>query len=479
LIMPTLRLELSIRLSRLLTLGAVLALASTAAFGQDPAALKRAMMSIVQVNFTTEILASPQSVVEFGGKVLRNYQPTIVSLYSSSGIVIDKKGHLLTFVGYRWVDIHGRNPRIEVVDSLGQKHPGKLVGIDQNMMIAVILCPGNRLMETPFCERCEIQNGLTVVLPVSDGAKGSQLESAQVVSVNAGSGALDGAWAIKVRRPVSLIGAPLLNAQNQVIGLIADPPTRSATTNPRMDVVDVKILGVSQMRSSASKIIAAGGDIQTGWLGVNVKTDVDSSAGVVIDGVEAGSPAHKAGLLPNDVVTKWNGIEIRDLMKFVQIIEDTPLGAKAAITIRRQEKTMTLTAVIEARKPRESNERLVFELPEVMALPGARITTGDSQFQSLLGIEIVLLTPQLAESLRMPVQSGLLIANVNKQTAFDLAGVLAGDIILGVDDVQVGDPQAFYDHLKTRGWGSNLILRLVRKGVQLTKTVRLPLRKID
>jgi S1-C subfamily serine protease len=346
-------------------------------------------------------------------------------------------------------------------------------------MIAVILCPGNRLMETPFCERCEIQNGLTVVLPVSDGAKGSQLESAQVVSVNAGSGALDGAWAIKVRRPVSLIGAPLLNAQNQVIGLIADPPTRSATTNPRMDVVDVKILGVSQMRSSASKIIAAGGDIQTGWLGVNVKTDVDSSAGVVIDGVEAGSPAHKAGLLPNDVVTKWNGIEIRDLMKFVQIIEDTPLGAKAAITIRRQEKTMTLTAVIEARKPRESNERLVFELPEVMALPGARITTGDSQFQSLLGIEIVLLTPQLAESLRMPVQSGLLIANVNKQTAFDLAGVLAGDIILGVDDVQVGDPQAFYDHLKTRGWGSNLILRLVRKGVQLTKTVRLPLRKID
>lgn len=470
--MPVPRLGLKIRFSGFLALGTFLALNSATAIGQDDAALKRAMMTLVQVNFMIETQASPQSVVELGGRIQRNYQPTIVGWYPSSGIVMDDKGRILAFVGYRWVDIHGRNPRIEVVDALGEKRLGKLIGIDQNMMVAVIQCPPAGLKKTPVCEKCEIRNGLTVVLPVQNGGKGAQLESAQVVSVSSGGGE----WAVKISRPASLIGAPLLNDQNQVIGFIADQPTKSSSPNPRMDIVDVKIVGVSQMLGSAGKIIAAGGDIQSGWLGVDVKTDADAKAGVTIDGVQDGSPAQKAGLLPNDVVLEWNGAEIRDLDKFIQMIQNTPIGAKADITVRRRERTMTLSAVIEARRVQEPNEKLVFDLPEVMALPGARITTGETRFQSSLGIEIVLLTPQLAESLQMPVQSGLLIANVNKQTAFDLAGVLAGDVILGVDGVQVGDPQTFYDHLKTRT-GSNMVLRLVRKGVQLTKTVRLPGRK--
>jgi len=476
--MPALRLNLKSSLFPLLALGIAIHFAPPEAHGQD-AAFKRAMATLVQVNFITETLAPPGSVVEFGGKIVTNYQPTIIGFFPSSGIVIDDKGHILAYVGYRWVDIHARNLKVEIVDAMGQKHVGKLIGIDQNMMVAVIQCQGAGLRRTPVCERCDIKNGITVVLPVQDGANGAQLESAQVVSMSSGNAAAGGEWAIKISRPVSLVGAPLLDGQNQVIGLVTQQPAQEPTANSRVDVVDVSILGISQILSSASKILQAGGDIQTGWLGVHVKSDIDTKTGVTIDTVEKGSPAFKAGLMPADVVTKWNGNSIHDLMKFIQMIEDTPLGAKASISILRQGKPMTLTAVIEARKLQEPNERVVFDFPVVLALPGARITTGDSQFQSSLGIQIVLLTPQLAQSLQTPVQNGLLIANVNKQTAFDLAGVLAGDIILGVDGVQVGDAQSFYEHVKSRGWGSNLVLKLVRKGVQLTKTVKLPTRKIE
>jgi serine protease Do len=466
------------RLSFLLALGALLALVCPAAQGQD-STLTKAVQTIVQVNFTTETLGSPESVVEFG-KVVRTYQPTIIGLLPATGIVIDDQGHVLTFVGYRWTEIRGRNSRIEIIDAQGQKRSGKLIGIDQNMRVAVILCPGAGLKRTPVCEeRCEIKNGVTVVLPVQEVSKGYQLESAQVISVSTGNASGGGEWTIRISRPASVIGAPLLNAQNQVIGIITDQPTRGPSSNPSVDLVDVSILGVSQIISSASKILAAGGDIQTGWLGVHVKSDVDPRNGVMIDSVEKGSPADKAGLVPDDVVTKWNGSAIRDLMKFIQMIEDTPLGAKAVMNVQRQGKPLTLTAVIEARKPQDTSEKLVFDFPGVMALPGARITTGDTQFQSSLGIEIILLTPQLAESLQMPVSNGLLIASVNKQTAFDLAGVLAGDVILGVDGVRVDDLQSFYEHVKARGWGSSLVLRLVRKGMQLTKTVQLPLRKRD
>jgi serine protease Do len=480
--MPAIKMNSANRLSFLFVLGFLLALGSPAAQGQDNP-LTRAMQSIVQVNFTTETLGSPESVVEFG-KVVKTYQPTIIGLLPATGIVIDDQGHVLTFVGYRWPEIRGRNSKVEIIDAQGQKRSGKLIGIDQNMRVAVILCPGAGLKKTPVCERCEIKNGATVVLPVQEVSKGYQLESAQIISASAGNASGGSGWAIKISRPASIIGAPLLNVQNQVIGIITDQPTRSTSTNPSVDLVDVSILGVSQVISSAGKILAAHGDIQTGWLGVHVNSDVDPRNGVMIDDVEKGSPADKAGLLPNDIITKWNGSAIRDicgqdLMNFIQVIEDTPLGAKAVMNIQRQGKPMILTAVIEARKTQDTSEKLVFDFPSVMALPGARITTGDSQFQSSLGIEIVLLTPQLAESLQMPVSTGLLIASINKQTAFDLAGVLAGDVILGVDGVRTDDPQSFYEHIKARGWGSSLVLRLVRKGAQMTKTVQLPLRKRD
>jgi serine protease Do len=480
--MPALRIDFTGRLSILFVMGSLLALVCPAAQGQE-STLAKAVQTIVQVNFTTETLGSPESIVEFG-KVVRTYQPTIIGLLPATGIVIDDQGHVLTFVGYRWPEIRGRNSRVEIIDAQGQKRSGKLIGIDQNMRVAVILCPGAGLKKTPVCERCDIKNGVTVVLPVQEVSKGYQLESAQVISVSTVNASGGGEWTIRISRPASVIGAPMLNAQNQVIGIITDQPTRSASANPSVDLVDVSILGASQIISSASKILAAGGDIQTGWLGVHVKTDVDPRNGVMIDSVEKGSPAHKAGLLPDDVILKWNGSAIRDLcgqdlMKFIQVIEDTPLGTKAIMNILRQGKPLTLTAVIEARKPQDASEKLVFDFPSVMSLPGARITMSDTQFQSSLGIEIVLLTPQLAESLQMPVQNGLLIAKVNKQTAFDLAGVVAGDVILGVDGVRVDNPQSFYEHVKSRGGGGSLVLRLVRKGIQLTKTVQLPLRKRD
>ncbi len=477
--MPVLRSEITARINTLVASAMLFSLISPAAHAQNDA-LRRAMQTLVQVNITTETPGSPESVVEFGGKVLRNYQPTIIGWFPSSGIVIDDKGYVLTFVGYRWVDIYARNHRVEIVDAQGQRHPGKLVGIDQNMRVAVVLCQGAGLKRTPVCEkRCDIKNGASVVLPGHEVSTGYQLQSARVVSVNADSASPGDEWTIKIDRPLSVIGAPLLNAQNQVLGLIADQPVRAATPNPAVDVVNVSILGVSQLLSSAGKIIAAGGDIQTGWLGVNVKSDVDTKYGVTIDSVERGSPAYKAGILPDDVVTKWNGTAIHDLMKFIHMIEDSPLGSRATVDILRQGRPMQLTAVIEARKLPDPSEKLVFDFPNVMALPGARITTGDTQVQSLLGIELVLLTPQLAESLQMPVQSGLLIASVNKQTAFDLAGIVPGDVIVRIDGERVNDQQSLYEHIKTRGWGSKLVLRLIRRGVQLTKTVQLPVRKDD
>jgi len=470
--MPAARVKSPACCFRLFLLAAVLAMNGKAGLAQV-GALKDSEQTAVRVNILTEYLGSPESVVEFGGKVaIPDYRPRIIKLFPSTGIVIDGKGHVVTYLGYRWVDIHSRNPRVEIVDFRGKKFPAELIGIDQSVRIAVVLCRDCNLKASSLCRRCEIKDGAFVVAPLLDGSNASRFESAKVLSASArGDSAGGREWTIQVNRPLSLVGAPMLNSQKQVIGLVADEPSRDSSGDAR---VNVTIMPVEQMLGSADRIIKAGGDIQSGWLGVKVDSDAGSPSGVAVTEVEKESPAHKAGVLPGDIMVKWNGASIQDPLKYIRIVENTPIGSKAVIEVLRQGRPVTLTAIIEARRPQDPEEKLVIDVQDAIALPRSGRASSDAEFVSLLGIEVQSVPPQLAEFLQMPGQTGLLVMSVKKQAAFDRAGVAAGDVILDVDGTRVAVPQSFFDHIKSRGWGSRILLRLWRRGIELSKAVQLP-----
>ncbi len=471
--MPASRAAHPIGLQRLTLIGIMILLACPMAMSQDDA-LRQAAETLVRVNiFTTDEAAQPTgTVIDLGAKGLQSYRPTIIEWIPSSGIVLDDKGHVLTFVGYRWLNIHARNPRIEVIDAKGIKHPAKLIGIDQSMRVAIVLCDGAGLRKTPLCESCKITDSVSVIMPVVDSPRISGFESARVLSVGTAGNAADGNdWAIRISRPLSVIGAPLLNARNQIIGIIADQESQRTMPAP---AASVNIFPVSQLLGSARKIIKAGGDIQTGWLGVIVDADIDSGNGVSIADIDKDSPAYKAGLAARDVLVKWNGASIRDARKFIQIVQDTPIGSSAEIEILRQGKPLKVTALIEARKAQDPRERLVIDFPGVKSMSGATVPDREAPLQTMLGIELVLLTPQLADFLQMTWQPGLFVASVTRRAPFDRAGIIAGDVILDVDGARAGSPQTFFDHVRSLGSGGRLVLRLVRKGVELSKTVQLP-----
>jgi serine protease Do len=454
----------------------VIILAVPAANGQGKARGKPIELNLVQVNITTETIGNPMPVVEFDGKIIQNYRPKIIKLFPSAGIVLDDKGHVLVFLGYTWVDIYQRKPRVEVVDARGQKHAAKLIGIDQSVRVAVVMCQGAGLKKTPLCERCEFKDGDTIVVPLLSDPSASRFETARILSVSNGADPSGSSgWSLRIDRPLSVVGAPLLNPRGEVLGLIADQPdVEVSAAQHGMVTVLPEILPVSQMLNAANKIIKTGGDIQTGWLGVQVNPEAHLDSGLMITEVFSDSPAQKAGLLPGDIMMRWNGAAIREWSKLIDVVENTPLGSKAAIQVLRQGRAMELAAVIEARKPQDNQDRLVFAFPAAMPLSGAQSADIDALMQAALGIAALALTPQLAGALQLPVQTGLLVGSVNPQTAFAVAGIEAGDVILMVDGVQVQSPQNFYDHIKSRGWGSRLILRLLHKGKVESSTVQLP-----
>jgi len=196
--------------------------------------------------------------------------------------------------------------------------------------------------------------------------------------------------------------------------------------------------------------------------------------GVIVQKIEPGSPAQKAGLEPEDQLLSYNGQEIMDVRRFIQLVQNSPIGSKAILDISRRGNPLKVTASVAARQAQKSSGKLAFNLSSV---PGTQPGAGSEQpakLRPLIGLETIVLTPSLADALQMPGQIGLLVVNVARQMPADLAGVLAGDVITAVEGEPIRDAPHFADYLESCSWGSQVEMKLIRKGKERSVIVKFP-----
>jgi serine protease Do len=451
----------------LLLAGAPVAAAAQFPFfeaGSQKAQNQAPLHSLVRVNIVNKF-RGPKDTVEINGKRFTDYSPVIIQSLSATGVVLDPKGNVLTFLGYRWLDIQDSDPDIEV-SGAGQKWKGKLVGIDQRNGVAVIRLAGGKLRKTPTCTECEVKDGAIVMAPVSPGL--SRLRRAQVVSIGMRPASPEPrGWIITLDSPFADVGQPILTADHRVLGFIAsqDPMGRSNTVYP-----------ISQLLASAEKILKRGGDVFAGWLGLYV---VDSNPvigpGVLVQRVEPDSPAQRAGFSPGDFLLKFNGEQLADCYHYIQLVEESEIGSKAKIDIVRRGNPLTVNAQIEARKIQRNGGRLSANLPDAFAVPLAGIIPAPAPRNQrlLIGVDTILIDPQLAEALEIPAQNGLLVLDVQRKSPADLAGVLVGDVIVSIDGQLITDGLEFVAFLQSHNWSAQAILQINRKGTDLAIPVQI------
>ena len=90
-----------------------------------------------------------------------------------------------------------------------------------------------------------------------------------------------------------------------------------------------------------------------------------------------------------------------------------------------------------------------------------------------LGATLQPVTPDIADSLGLATPSGALVAKVATKGPAAKAGLVAGDVVVGVDDKEVKDPQGFEYRFITKGIGGSAELTLLRKGQKLKTTIAL------
>ena len=158
---------------------------------------------------------------------------------------------------------------------------------------------------------------------------------------------------------------------------------------------------------------------------------ISSKKGVLINGVAPNSPAQQAGLKRGDVIIALNNRNVKDEVRFKEILAELEPGAKVRIVYIRDEK-------------KDSTYALLAQAPSLLkTIAQSTATSGVST--SNWGISLSPLTPSLRKLFAIPPDiQGVVILSVTPGAVADKAGLVVGDVITSVGKTPVSDINDFF-----------------------------------
>lgn len=230
-------------------------------------------------------------------------------------------------------------------------------------------------------------------------------------------------------------GGPLFNTKGEVIGI------NTAIFSPSMGGGSVGI-GFAIPTSLAKPVVAQlkeFGRTHRGWLGVKIQEVSDEVAdslgmekaiGALVLDVAKDSPADKAGIVAGDVITSFDGKEISEMRFLPRIVAESKIGATVPITFWH--KGASKTSSITTKELDEKSDMADDAKPEKQSK-----ASKDNDSESLLGMDVAPLTPQIRAQLRLNnKKTGLVILDVKRGEAAK-HGLQVGDIIVDVNNEAV------------------------------------------
>lgn len=275
---------------------------------------------------TTLLGAEERNTVE----VIRRATPAVVGVSvpggSGSGVIIRSDGIILTNA-----HVIGSQDRVVVALATGAELPGRVLGRDPLLDIAVVAVEGNDLPTAPLGDSDQLQVGQTAI------AIGNPLGFERTVTVgiiSAVGRSLGGGLDQLIQTDAAInpgnSGGPLLDSAGQVVGIntavIRDVPVgRQAFTAVGLGFA----VPINLAREVAEQLITTGRIVRA-YFGINYRGitpelsrqfNLPVREGIIVLAVEPGSPAARAGLRESDIITAVDAQPIAtegDLLRFIR-----------------------------------------------------------------------------------------------------------------------------------------------------------------
>lgn len=417
--------------------------------------LKPAVVNI-SVKRTAQAEPGLRESVPRGGEGLDQFrrffeeQPRRPVRNMGTGFIINADGYIVT--NNHVVD--GAS-QIQVKLADGRELPGKIVGGDPKTDLAVVKIEATGLPVIPFGDSA----GLEVGEPVMAIGNPFGLEHTVTTGIVSATGRVigSGPYDDYIQTDASInpgnSGGPLINAQGQAVGI------NTAIYSETGGSVGIGFAIPANLAKSVVTQLADRGHVVRGWLGVTIQPLTPDLAkafqrgdkrGALVSSVEDGSPAHKAGLRPGDIIVDYNGRAVAKSEDLPRAVAETPVGKDVPLTIIRDGKTTSLTVK-------------VGELEDAGAVVSANADAKDG-----LGIAIKPVTPSLAREMGLKDARGVVVAEVAEGSAAAKAGLRPGDVIVEADRSKITSPAEFKKSVERKqGKGAPMLLLVNRGGQHL------------
>jgi len=186
------------------------------------------------------------------------------------------------------------------------------------------------------------------------------------------------------------------------------------------------------------------GKIKRGWLGVSLASRTGKDIPEV-SRVTKNSPAEKAGIRKGDKILKIDGSSVKTHADVVKIVKTLKPGQKTKIELLRDKVKKSVIVVIGDAKGYQYSWRFytapgknLVVVPEISGtLP--KVENYVFQFSDFrtLGVDLMSITPELAEKFNVKEKSGLMISKVYEDTAAEKAGFQVADIIVSAGGIKM------------------------------------------
>ena len=376
----------------------------------------------------------------------RQYQPREYQARSlGSGFIISSDGYILTNT-----HVVGNADEITVKLTDQREYKAKVIGTDERTDVALIKIEAKNLPTVRTGDSEKIRVGEWVVAigsplglenSVTAGivsAKGRSLPSENYVpfiqtdaAVNPGNS-----------------GGPLFNLNGEVVGINSQIISRTGGFMGISLAIPIKVaLDVSDQLKTNGRVIR-------GRIGVNIQElskDLAESFGLtkpqgaLISSVEKDGPADKAGLLPSDIVLKFDTHPVANSAEPVRLVGGSRPGTKVSLQVWRNKAAKDVAVTVGETSEQVANAR-----------PGRGKAGGHV---GNVGLVVAELNP--AQKKALGIDYGLLVQAVHGSAA--RSGIAQGDVIIGVNSQNLTSYAQFAKMLEEAKAGSSLNLR-VRRG---------------
>lgn len=373
-----------------------------------------------------------------------------------SGFIISADGYILT-------NAHVVDSADEVTVKLTDKREfkAKIIGSDKRTDVALIKIEATGLPPVRMADPSQLKVGEWVVAIGSPFGFDNSV-TAGIVSAKGRSLPQEN-FVPFIQTDVAInpgnSGGPLFNLRGEVVGINSQIYSRSGGYMGVSFAIPIDVAMEIQAQLRAS------GKVSRGRLGVVIqevsKELADSLAlakpmGAVVNAVEKGGPADKAGLEAGDVILKFDGKAIASSSDLPRMVGSTRPGTRSVVQVWRKGTTREITVTVgEVIDEKQASARQ------------SRSTKPSEQAANRLGLVVSELTAEQKRELKM--NSGLVVEEVRGSGS--RADLRPGDIIIAVISkgatTEVKSAEQFNKLLAPFEKGSNVTL-LIRRGEMQT-----------